>query len=136
MYGVLLISLRLCKFLKLLSFQSMGAEITLSTFGNQTLCVHLSPFFCSMTAEDLNFCEYAYSSKANPCQCFTKSIFFSPFFSLVITVELIYAEAIKTSCFKKKTIIFTNIAHLPNCNCVSSLLVSFYHKGSYSIFCN
>lgn len=135
MYGVLLISLRLHRVLKLLCFQSMGAEVTFSTSGNQTLRVHLSPFFCTMTSEDLNFCEYPYSS--NPCQYFKKSppFFFPPFFSLVITVELVYAEVIKTSCFKKKTI-FTNIAHLPNCNCVSSLLASFHHKASYSIFCN
>lgn len=136
MYGVLLISLRLCRFLKLLSFQSIGAEITPSTSGSQTLCVHLSPFFCNMTAEDLNFCEYTYSSKANPCQYFTKYIFFPHSLSLVMTVELIYAEVIKTSWFKNTTIIVTNIAHLPNSNCASSLHVSFCHKRSYSIFCN
>lgn len=81
MYGVLLISLRLHRVLKLPCFQSTGAEITLTTSGNQTLRVHLSPFFCTMTSEDLNFCEYPYSS--NPCQYFKKSPFFCFFFSIL-----------------------------------------------------
>lgn len=120
MYGVLLIFLRLCRILKLLCFHSMGVQMKLSTSRNQILCVKLSLFFCSMTSEILNFREYPHSNKANPCHYFMKSFFnfFSSFFSIVITVELIHAEMIKTSCFKKKTIIFTNIPHLPSCNCL------------------
>lgn len=72
MYGFLLISLRVCGFLKLLSFQSIGAGTILSTSENR-MCIHLSPFFCSMTSEGLNIYEYPYSNKANPCWYFTKS---------------------------------------------------------------
>lgn len=134
MCGVLLIPLRLWRFSKLLSFQPMGAKINTEHFWKSNVICSLKPIFSVVWPLKISTSvnTLAQPKKIHVCTLKSSSSFL--FFILVVTVELIYAEVIKTSCFKKKTIIVTNVAHLPSCNCVSSFLVSFHHKRIYSIF--